>query len=442
MRDFKPAMVAVTRFGFGAGPGEINAIAADPRGWLKHQLIAPYTAPSGTPSSVNLAAFFKAQQQKATDPVGSQAFMKQMRDNFVKDAAQRTIAAAASATPFRERLVQFWSNHFTVSIQRSFEVPVAIGFENEAIRPHALGSFKDLLSAAAMHPAMLLYLDNAESVGPDSKTGLRSGKGLNENLAREMLELHTLGVNGGYSQTDVTAFANILTGWSVAKDGEPNPGGFLYRPDNHEPGSKRLLGRVYGEAGIDEGMAALADLAASPQTATHIATKLACHFVADQPPQSAIDKLAVTFRNTGGDLHAVALALVDLPQIWSQPLTKIKTPNDLVTSVYRTFGVNDVNFENVTGGLKMMGQMPFDALSPAGWPDTAADWISSEAIMIRLQWAVAAGQKLGGAADPRTAALGSIGPLASARTMAQIGNAPSPGEALAFLIASPEFQRR
>jgi len=442
MQDLKAAAIATTRFGFGAAPGELNAIASDPRGWLKQQLIAPVQAPGGTPSSVQLAAFFKAQQQKATDPAGAQAFMNQMRDTFKSDVVQRTLNAAASTTPFRERLVQFWSNHFSVSIQRSFVTPVATGFENEAIRPNALGSFKDLLRAVAMHPAMLLYLDNAESVGPDSKVGLRHGKGINENLAREMLELHTLGVGGGYTQTDVTEFAEILTGWSVAKDGDPNPGTFLYRPDSHEPGSKTLLGRVYGEAGIDEGMAALADLAARPQTATHIATKLACHFVADQPPQSAINKLAVTFANTGGDLHAVALALVDLPQIWSEPLTKIKTPNDLVTSVYRTFGIDDDSFENATGGLKMMGQTPFDALSPAGWPDTAADWISSEAVMIRLQWALAAGQKLGGSADPRTAALGSIGPLASERTMAQIDNAPSPGQALAFLIASPEFQRR
>jgi len=442
MRDFKAATVAVTRFGFGAAPGELNAIAGDPRGWLKQQLIAPDPVVNGTPSSVKLAAYFKAQQQKATDPAGTQAFMSQMRDGFKNDIVQRTIAAAASATPFRERLVQFWSNHFTVSIQRSFVIPVATGFENEAIRPHTLGSFKDMLRAVAMHPAMLLYLDNAESVGPDSKAGLRRDKGLNENLAREMLELHTLGVNGGYSQTDVTEFANILTGWSVAKLGEPNAGSFLYRTDCHEPGSKTLLGRVYPDAGMDEGLAALEDLAARPQTATHIATKLACHFVADQPPQSAIDKLAVTFTNTGGDLRAVALALVDLPQIWSQPLTKIKTPNDLVTSVYRTFGIDDDSFEHAIGGLKMMGQTPFDALSPAGWPDTAADWISSEAVMIRVQWALAAGQKLGGSADPRTAALGSIGPLASERTMAEIGNAPSPGQALAFLIASPEFQRR
>jgi uncharacterized protein (DUF1800 family) len=306
-----------------------------------------------------------------------------------------------------------------------------------------LGSFTAMLSAAATHPAMLLYLDNAQSIGPNSVAGQRNNRGLNENLAREMLELHTVGVDGGYSQTDVTEFAKILTGWSIAHDGEPNAGGFRYRPAIHEPGAKTLLGRTYREGGPEEGQTALNDLAARPATARHIATKLARHFVADDPPPAAVDMLAKTFQRTNGDLRAVSLALIDLPQIWSDPLTKVKTPNDLVLSACRTFGITDATTgEGILMGLKQMGQVPFDAPSPAGWPDTADGWISPEAMMTRIEWAMAAGHRLDGHADARAVAKDSIQPVAADTTIFHIDNAPSPAEALALLIASPEFQRR
>jgi uncharacterized protein (DUF1800 family) len=443
MLDLRAAAIASNRFGFGAKPGELAAIAQDPRGWLKQQL-APAPSPGpGTPSSAQLVAFLQARKDRKTDVDIAKMYLKELREDFRTAAAQRTLDAANSATPFRERLVQFWSNHFTVSIQRPVVIPVAVGFENEAIRHYVVGNFRGMLSAVATHPAMLLYLDNAQSVGPNSVGGRMRDKGLNENLAREMLELHTVGVDGGYSQTDVTEFAKILTGWSIAHDGEPSPGAFRYRPAIHEPGNKILIGRTYRDAGVEEGLTALNDLAARPETPRHIATKLARHFVADDPPPTAVEVLAKTFQRTNGDLHAVSLALIDLPQIWSEPLTKVKTPNDLVQSACRTFGITDAKAgEGILIGLKQMGHVPFDAPSPAGWPDTAADWVSSEAIIIRVQWAQAAGKKLGSSADPRTAALGSIGALASARTMSQINNAASPGEAIALLIACPEFQRR
>jgi uncharacterized protein (DUF1800 family) len=268
-------------------------------------------------------------------------------------------------------------------------------------------------------------------------------KGLNENLAREMLELHTVGVDGGYTQADVTEFAKVLTGWSIARDNDPNPGGFMWRPRIHEPGNKIVMGRTYREDGPQEALAVMDDLAQRPATAHHIATKLARHFVADEPPPAAVDRLARVFHDTDGDLHAVSLALIDLPDIWATPLNKVKTPNDLVTSAYRTFGIADPKFgDGMIAGLRLMGQVPFNAPSPAGWPDTADSWISPESMMTRVQWAMAAGQKLDGHFDARDVAKGSIQPVAADSTMFHIDNAPSPAEALALLIASPEFQRR
>jgi uncharacterized protein (DUF1800 family) len=443
MLDLRAAAIAANRFGFGAKPGELAAIAQDPRGWLKQQLIPEPRTESPTPSSAKLAEFLQARKERKTEVDLAKMLRKDLQEDFRAAATQRTLSAANSATPFRERLVQFWSNHFTVSIQRPVVIPVAVGFENEAIRPNILGDFRAMLGAVATHPAMLLYLDNAQSVGPNSMGGKLRDKGLNENLAREMLELHTVGVDGGYTQTDVTEFAKILTGWSIARDGEPNPGGFRYRPVIHEPGSKTLMGKTYQEDGLQEGLLALSDLAARPETARHIASQLARHFVADDPPTAAIDVLAKIFQKTNGDLHAVSLALVDLPQIWSDPLAKIKTPNDLVLSACRTFGITDAaTGEGVLMGLKQMGQVPFAAPSPAGWPDTADGWISPEAMMTRIEWAMAAGQKLDGHADAREVAKGSIQPVAADSTMFHIDNAPSPAEGLALLIASPEFQRR
>jgi uncharacterized protein (DUF1800 family) len=443
MLDLKAASIAANRFGFGAKPGELAAIAQDPRGWLKSQLVPTGEGPVAVESPARLKEFLEARRERRADADLAKMFQKELRERFRADAGQRTLAAAASPAPFRERLTQFWSNHFTVSIQRPVVLPVALGFENEAIRPHVLGRFRDMLRAVAQHPAMLLYLDNAQSVGPNSRGGRLRDRGLNENLAREAMELHTLGVDGGYNQTDVTEFAKILTGWSIARDNDDNPGSFLYRPAIHEPGSKILLGRTYKEDGLDEGLAALDDLAARPQTARHIATKLARHFVADDPPPAAVDTLASLFMKTGGDLHAVSLALIDLPQIWSGPLTKVKTPNDLILSAYRAFGITDEKFADAAlGSLRTMGQTPFAAPSPAGWPDTADSWISPEAMMTRIQWALAAGQKLDGHADAREVAKETIQPIASDRTMFHIDNAPSPAEGLALLIASPEFQRR
>ena len=444
MLDLKAASIAANRFGFGAKPGELDAIAKDPRAWLNRQLAVEAPQAAGTSSwPSQLTEFLQARRERKLDIDAVKVIRQKLLQQFRAAAAKRTIDAANSPTPFRERLVQFWSNHFTVSVQRPVVAPAALGFENEAIRPNILGNFRDMLKAVAAHPAMLLYLDNVGSIGPNSTGGLKSKRGLNENLAREMMELHTVGVDGGYSQTDVTEFAKILTGWSIANDREPNSGQFRYRPYVHEPGGKTVMGKTYPEAGPDEAIAVMNDLAARPATARHIATKLARHFVADDPPKAAVDALARTYMETDGDLHAVSSTLIGLPQIWAEPQTKVKTPNDLVISACRTFGITDVQAgQMLLMGLKQMDQVPFGALSPAGWPDTADSWISPEAMMTRVEWAMAVGQRLESQADARDVAKASIQPVASQTTLFHIDHAPSAAEALALLIASPEFQRR
>src|SRR5262249_1887157 len=210
------------------------------------------------------------------------------------EAKVRIEAAVAAEIGFAARLVWFWSNHFCVSADKILSMAGA--YEREAIRPHVLGRFADMLTAVESHPAMLVYLDNGVSMGANSVAGINRDKSLNENLAREILELHTLGARTGYSQGDVTRFANVLTGWTWIAFGVPNRGGeFVFVKRLHEPGEQTVIGKSYPDTGVDQGRAVLADLARHPATARHIARKLARHFVADEPPPSLVDKLTKSF---------------------------------------------------------------------------------------------------------------------------------------------------
>ena len=439
----KDASIAAVRFGLGAGEG-LAGVAADPRGWLIDQLASvdvprPLRDADGSPERVS--ALLTAYRRGAGAVVD---LLRQAgRDAYRADAAARTLAAVVTPQPFRERLVHFWSNHFTVSSVRRVVLALAGPYEIEAIRPHVTGRFADLLLAVVRHPAMLVYLDNAQSMGPNAPVGRRRGRGLNENLAREILELHTLGVDGGYSQDDVRALAAILTGWTIARPGSPGSGRFAFVPAMHEPGDKTLLGVRYREAGEEEGLAALAALARHPATARHVAVKLARHFVADAPPQAAVARLEGVFRDTDGDLLAVSAALVDIEEAW-QPLTKVKAPNDLVVSTARAFALSDAADlgERLVPSLALLGQLPFMAPSPAGWPDDAASWIGPEAVMRRIDWAVEAGRRLARRDDPRALPDRALGPLASAHLRFLVEGAPSTAEGIALLLSSTDFQRR
>lgn len=433
--------VAVTRFGLGGRPGELARAASDPRGWLRAQLAPrPDMGTSTRVGPERMAEMLRARKQSGD--AGVQQLLRQAyRAHYAADAGTRTRRLIETDVPFRERLVAFWSNHFTVSIQRPALLGLAGPFEDEAIRPHIGGRFADLLLTVSRHPAMLVYLDNAQSVGPRSRAGQARNRGLNENLAREILELHTLGVGGGYGQADVEALARILTGWSLAGVDDRDAGSFRFRPAIHEPGQKLLLGRRYAEAGEQEGIAALSDLAQHPATARHLATKLARHFIADEPPAASVDRLARVFTESGGDLARVSLALIDDPAAWAEPLAKVKSPQDFVVSALRATGFEGES-EKLVPAQAALGQAPFAAPSPAGWPDTAERWVGPESVMRRTEWAMALATRLRGRRPPDALLAETIGPVASAGTRQAVAQAPSTVEAVALLFASPDFQRR
>jgi uncharacterized protein (DUF1800 family) len=444
-----PAAFAAARFGLGAKPGELATIGRDPRGWVDSQLQRNPPLPAaltGLRSSSEILADALAARAAGAQQVQKLA-REQLRAVYLTEAAARTQAAIDSDHPVIERLVQFWSNHFSISVQGK---PIVLGipgaYEREAIRPHVLGRFEDMLRAVVEHPAMLMYLDNVQSIGPDSVGGRRRNKGLNENLAREIMELHTLGVAGGYSQEDVTSFAKVLTGWTITPLKEAEPGRFRFAPQIHQPGDKIVLGRRYGDGGKQEGDAVLRDLAHHPSTARFIATKLARHFIADDPPPAVVERLAHRFQETGGDLAAVTRALVAAPEAWPdswpQAGGKIKTPNELVISAFRALGGYPGEPLRLVRSLGVLDQAPFSAPSPAGWPDKAADWIGPESTMKRIEWAHAVAEKMPRADSPLVLAADVLGPTVSTETKFAVEHAASAPDGLAYVLVSPEFQRR
>ncbi|MEZ5832147.1 MAG: DUF1800 domain-containing protein [Dongiaceae bacterium] len=453
--SLSPALIATRRFGLGTRPGELARLADDPQGWLANQIGAAVPLSGIQPSAQRVVALTEARQalreMKQEGNKNTDAFAQlksEQRDFYLGDVSARLQAAVESDTPFAERWVWFWSNHFTVSIARPLIAGLVVPFDNEAIRPHAFGRFADLTLAVVRHPAMLLYLDNALSIGPDSPVGRRHDAGLNENLARELMELHTLGVDGGYDQDDVRALAKILTGWTVVRPGrmarylDAEPGTFQFAAIAHEPGVKMLLGKRYAPDGEQEGVAAIHDLCAHPATARHIARKIARHFLADDPPPEAVTALENEFTRSGGDLAALARRLVALPQSWSLPMTKARPPEEWLIAIRRAFPATDKALPRaLIGALQQLGQVPFAAPSPAGWPDDSAGWLGPEALMARLNFASAVAQRVR-VAEPQTLAERVLGPEVMDESRLQIARAPSAADALALLLVSPEFMLR
>ncbi len=428
---------ALARFGFGAGPGDLDTVRTDPRGWVESQL-TPRPLPAllaGHQGSAPRVADMAA-ARKAKGEVEEMA-RKQARERYRDDIVLRTRLAIGSDAPFQERLVQFWSNHFTVSTQRPVIAPLGLAYEMEAIRPHILGHFRDMARACILHPAMLIYLDNAQSIGPDSQAGQKRDRGLNENLGREALELHLLGVDGGYHQDDVRAMALVLTGWTL--DEERGIASFNAR--RHQPGEKVLMGQRIPESGISEAAAAIDMLCAHPATATHVAQKLARHFIADDPPPAAVEALAKSFRDSHGDLAQVTRTLVRMEAAWAQPLAKMRSPNDFITATLRGTAV-EMPDDRLVNAMKLLGQMPFAAPSPAGWPDKAADWTGPDAILRRIDWSLAFGQRVGPKLDASSLVHTALGDLADDGLRQAVARAPSPAEALGLVLSSPAFQRR
>ncbi len=346
---------------------------------------------------------------------------------------------------FVERLVAFWSNHFCVSAGKSEILRASAGsFEREAIRPYVLGRFAEMLLAVERHPAMLFYLDNAQSVGPASRAGQNRKRGLNENLAREIMELHTLGVDGGYTQGDVTSLARVITGWTFAgREGRMGePGTFLFNANMHEPGDQTVVGRAYLGGGFGQGEAALNDIAQHPATARHLATKLVRHFIADAPPPAAVDKIAAVFRSRDGDLRAVSTALVDLPEAWSAPPTKIRNPYEFLVAAARMLGATPADPGPMLNGLRTLGQPLWEPPGPNGHPDTAADWASPEGMKLRLDVSAGIAQAYRGGGDPLALVEAAAGAALSPETRDAISRAESRQQGLALALMAPEFQRR
>ncbi len=395
----------------------------------------------------NVAPLLDAERSAATSPPSPTPPPAQPRPAqafFRTDAAARLKQACAAPVGYVERLTAFWSNHFCVSTAKSEIGRAAAGaFEREAIRPHVLGRFADMLMAVERHPVMLNFLDNAQSVGPDSKAGQRRKVGLNENLGREILELHTLGVGSGYTQTDVTQLARILTGWTfVGREGKlGEPGTFVFNPNAHEPGPAQLLGRTYSQEDVVQGEAALADLAREPATAHHVAFKLARHFVADSPDPALVGRLAEVFRKTDGDLAALARALVLDPDAWSAPPTKMRNPWEFTVAVYRAFGRDPDDPNPALGALNQLGMPLWRPAGPNGFTDLGADWASPEGMKTRVELAAQFARQVKNAPKPPELLEQLLGPAASPATREAVGRAESEAQAYALLILSPEFQK-
>ncbi len=451
------AAIAVTRFGMGARKGELNSAASDPRGWVLEQLANPANAQIKDASLPNtkqaveatLAHFQKRrdlqkQAKQSGDKKALQMHNRTHRQAFVKEVAARNLHAARTPYGFMERWARFWSNHFTVSVRKPELLRIVGPHERDAIRAFAFGRFEDLLTKAVLHPAMLIYLDNQKSFGPNTPIAMRRKLGLNENLAREILELHTVGVEGGYGQKDVEEFARALTGWTVGspKLRSRKIGETVFEERLHEPGDRTVLGVTYREAGAVQALAILKELARHPATANHIATKLARHFIADDVSRRSIKALKRAFEETDGDLSEVAKTLISLEDAWQPAPRKFKTPEEMLISSARLLGVQPVYGRGARRVYQSLGQSPFTAPSPDGWSDEAAAWAGPDAIKKRLEWANRTARLSAPNHVPLDFLADAVGALASERTRSAIALAESRQQGLTLALMSPEFQRR
>ena len=460
---------AVAAHRFGLGEADLAVVGNDPRGWLAAQ-IGPADIARGSGlfdtrmALEHVAAEREKRQLAKTPPPGmtaEQVLAGHYRDVILADARSRLATAAASTRPFAERLQWFWANHFTVSVLKGATRGLVGAFERDAIRPNIAGRFETLLVAATIHPAMLRYLDNSQSAGPHSRVVVQEAKraarreegarvtGINENLAREVLELHTLGAEaaraGVYTQADVTSFAAVLSGWRVGQD-TTSANLETFNPNWHEPGDKIVLGQRYGE-GPEALKRVLHDLARHPATARFIAIKLARHFVADEPPPALVERLAAVYLKSDGELGELYRELIRNDAAWRAQAAKLKTPEEFVVSAARVLGGGERMFErpevaNVSGGIQGLGQRVMAAPSPAGWSDRAEDWLGPDAVWKRVEWATRLADRAGRSVDARRLAEHSLGPLLGAETVRQIERAADGSQALALFLLAPEFQRR
>jgi uncharacterized protein (DUF1800 family) len=477
------AGIALNRFGLGARASD--PLPSDPKRWLLGQLgrfdprpPALAAVPPRREVVQQLGDYFadarmsrrdRRQAQSAAMPTagGQQGdglldstkryLRRSIRDDYLVMTGARVAAALTTSAPFVERLVHFWANHFAISADKLPVIGLAGLLEFEAIRPHVLGKFADMLIAVEQHPAMLVYLDQAQSIGPDSRAGQllaarrQQKRGLNENLAREILELHTLGVRTGYTQADVTEFARALTGWTVGGLGR-GPGArllgnapageFAFAEVIHQPGERQIMGRRYGPAGEKQARAVLLHLAVHPATAKHLSTKLARHFAGDDPPPAMVERLTQAYLASGGDLPAVYRAIVQSPEAWATRPAKFKTPWEWSVSALRALDQKELEPTLAGALMNQLGQPTWKPGSPAGWDDIAASWAAPEALVRRVEVAQRLGERAGSSVDARVLADKVLPGAVGEATPTAIARAESPAEGLALLLVSPEFVRR
>ncbi|MEW6998944.1 DUF1800 family protein [Colwelliaceae bacterium BS250] len=461
------AVIAVNRFGLGAKSGELAAAQANPKQWLIEQL-QPVSLNKELPNSNDIftlvteyrklkrqakmaeASIFSAKEMQAetmTESMGGKKKSNKNIDINTRKLLQKTyrtlstdtfVQAMNSDNSLSYRLLDFFSNHFSVTANGLPMGPLSTTLEREAIADNLLGNFEDMLLAVTKHPAMIIYLNNEKSVGPSSKAA-KKDRGLNENLAREILELHTLGVTGGYNQNDVIELAKAITGWSVASRRDSGSG-FMFRGGAHEPGNRLLLGKKYTQKGIKQGEAMLLDLARHPNTAKHICSKLVKHFISDQPSEQLVASLQQRWQATNGNIKEVMIALINHQQAWLPQQQKFKTPREFVMSTYRALGMKKMPDKYLFYILNTFGQQPMQAGSPAGYSDEQEDWNGGNALMARIEWTATISKRKRHNAEQvmqQTLALNS-----DAHTYKSVVRAESRQAAMTLMLMSPEFLRR
>ena len=404
--------------------------------------------------TVAALAYRDAQRARRDSDEAEQAFRairRQMRADITLQLAT-TLARGVAASPaqgLRERLAWFWADHFTTVGERAFMRGGIAAYVDEAIRPHVAGHFGDMLEAAILHPVMILYLDQERSIGPNSVVGQRRGGDLNENLARELLELHTLGAGSGYSQDDVRQMAELLTGLGLDRDGQ-----LAFRPNNAEPGGETILGTLYGseaQARLADIRAALRDLAVRPETARHLSGKLADHFLSDRPDPGLVEAMAERWLETGGDLMAVMRTMLDDPAAWDPAPGRVKRPLHYLVSALRALAVPAATIatarpERITRlalrPMQVMGQPWQGASGPDGFFDDDREWIRPQVLAARIGWAMAApSDLLRILPDPRDFVTTALGDFADDALRRAAARAETRAEGLGIILSAPAFQR-
>ncbi|MEM1077096.1 MAG: DUF1800 domain-containing protein [Pseudomonadota bacterium] len=444
-----PDTLAAFRFGYGPSPhapgprsaagllASLRPRNAAPDDWAaRHALL-----------TARQAARKDRREQKDGAEARNTAINRALRNQRLKDHQTRLAETVGAPSGFDQRLRAFWDDHFTIEAQASTLTLLLPHFHSQAIAPHIGGRFRDMLRAASTHPAMLLYLDQTRSFGPNSRAGQRRGRGLNENLAREILELHTLGVDAGYAQRDVREFAELLTG--LHWDAE----GFRFRPQRAEPGAEELLGQRYGGNGADLSpvLAALDDLAAHPSTARHLAGKLVVHFIGAPAPTDLVEEMAAAYLAADTSLMALYDVMLDDRRAWAPEFAKIRLPYELIAAACRGAGFNATQILDQRPGMiardllnpqARMGQIPWKPGGPDGWAEDPETWITPVGLAARLRWAQAFTRRHLGQHDPRAFLAATLGERASPVLRSAVAGAESREAGLALVLASPEFNRR